>query len=75
MLASLFSGAVAAAAVTAGYQSMGARRPVVWQYVHWVGPGIEAASPSHTTMGPNDPHTLRLLEVSGQAQCEKLLSF
>ncbi len=62
MLGALIAGGAAAAAVAAGYQSM-------WPTGQWYGRTFIGASRGSKQLaltyddGPNDPHTLRLLEV------------
>ncbi len=62
MLASLFSGAVAAAAVTAGYQSMAPEGQWYGSTFTGLARGSKQLALTYDD-GPNDPHTLRLLEV------------
>jgi peptidoglycan/xylan/chitin deacetylase (PgdA/CDA1 family) len=62
MLASLFSGAVAAAAVTAGYQSMVPEGQWYGSTFTGLARGSKQLALTYDD-GPNDPHTLRLLEV------------
>ena len=62
MIASLFSGAVAAAAVTAGYQSMAPEGQWYGSTFTGLARGSKQLALTYDD-GPNDPHTLRLLEV------------
>src|SRR5258708_5536219 len=62
MLASLFSGAVAAAAVTAGYQSMAPEGQWYGSTFTRLARGSKQLALTYDH-GPNDPHTLRLLAV------------
>src|SRR6266853_2337752 len=62
MIASLFSGAVAAAAVTAGYQSMAPEGQWYGRTFTGLARGTKQLALTYDD-GPNDPHTLRLLEV------------
>src|SRR5229473_4025978 len=62
MLASLFSGAVAAAAVTAGYQSVAPEGQWYGSTFTGLARGSKQLALTYDD-GPNDPHTLRLLEV------------
>jgi peptidoglycan/xylan/chitin deacetylase (PgdA/CDA1 family) len=62
MLASLFSAAVAAAGVTAGYQSMAPEGQWYGSTFTGLARGSKQLALTYDD-GPNDPHTLRLLEV------------
>ena len=62
MLVSALIGAVSAAAASPPDTSPWRRRPMVWQDFHRTAPGSRQIALTYDD-GPNDPHTLRLLEV------------
>ncbi len=62
MLAPILTGAVAAAAVAAGYQSMAPTGQWYGKTFTGLPPGTKKIALTYDD-GPNDPHTLRLLDV------------
>ncbi len=70
MLASALAGAAAAAAaaVTAGYQSMAPTGQWYGRTFTGLARGTKQLALTYDD-GPNDPHTLRLLEMLAQPQC------